>query len=1594
MAAQFFKKVVPDYTANPNNLYPDLYDNGNTTFDIQVGEVNDVRASKLILADMQLPEKPGYGDAELVGAKVNFFINSIDTGNLAATPAIKAWKLGTKIENREGGASSATMVADTDIAIFSSYVSDDNAVLVEDFEGRTENDDDDTTTRVIGSNVVVQTGPYLTRDVGYDYCETWGRNGNWPYAPISERVHFSRYGTTDETGKEIYKIQLNGNGHHSYKYKSVRKKGNKWVGPGEHARYKAIVRPHIKYTRPLSTSEKIDLRRESGEIISNRVNEKNTFFDFVRREVPIGSLADGKYTNYALADAYFSTDCVLGEGHSMKMHALFPKMSATSQNVYYPQKLGGDLTEQRQTVFVTKQIPTPIRSARNYQGPTNGGKAGSGAGDYDVAPTIEFDINFQKLAPILERNQDSGDYSRTANRCFAITFGKERPDPNDDLFSYVKRHNANSVNGTAIHANAKTLTGLLFINDNGKIKFQPIGRTNYNTSTFVSANLSLDSNTNEIRIRAAPMGSNAFTATDFGLEDSWTRAIFSLKEGSHNMYFALLNPETMEKKADGLIRNIADDGSSSLSLFDEDNAPEYMTMWLQNYPHLHHDTAHMTTGVHNHRTFTGLELHQPINTAQTAIKVRRSDKAFISDLAMKRSTDGEGGLTGGMLDHTSKEYLSLTVGDKFKIGSSDDSEVVTITARSDTEARYTVTRASADQSSNSTTAAEKGGGTDIFVDSYYWNHDDDADTADALGGPGELEAQVKGSAQDMESIIHVDNINFVNFAPMVENATMNVNNLSKGKIRIPKAPLVFTNNQDYGLANNDMGDTTSYPDYTYAKSAMPTYIALGFNQAADVEGGTQKYLMLNGFNCNDLNANGQIYRATNDGTTLTTTQNIRAGFSSQAANEKLGKQVQEAVFDTNTGSPTGSARGLEIGDITTKDDEIGFLSLDSRTVEGFTHKGFMHIKFDADAGDRQATLTQRECIHASCLITKVIDFNKLTVSNSEVFNMKDDETYILYKYNETLDGTGNNKDLKVVARDGNTLTFDRPHGVTAETRNKFLISPKRFWVMLEIMNFSGNTYGVGSIADDETYRYNAEKTYESALLTTGIHTAGVTYAESLYNDGPSVNKRMIDPYNKQEENIIIHDDYGFGDYDEDREAGGHVGIKYLNKNDDVSKYIDIDVSGVVTKDNLKFGDSIPLCFAPHDVNDDYKIVIPTETNTAMGTKPYLLAVMEDPLPKITDFQVKPNLEDPFFADFTWQCSDEDVWYGFMHISDEGIDSQYHGAIMHLPLNDAGIDGTRIASGLTDVNLISVLDAKGDSINDTGLYETRASDSASASICAPNYGVEGLAGNNFTFLGNDVITVGRDANNNFSSITDEMSIVIHATHNTGYFSGGGSGTSEYLLSKKLASLGTNRSLDIFAQSISGTNSAQIIANVYSADGKYVQLRSTTLVPKLRPINIILTFDANLTTSNIKLFIDGKLEDQSGPVISAHATGFNDNTGWVHKANLNSGDSRLYIGSNTVSIASDGWIGSVEEVVIYNKVIYPVNVKSGSFTFTKGLKDVASVISAGEDRSLSKTYSARLFVKDYHNIRGRTKDEVAATAPISYRKAAFNVAGGIV
>ena len=80
---------------------------------------------------------------------------------------------------------------------------------------------------------------------------------------------------------------------------------------------------------------------------------------------------------------------------------------------------------------------------------------------------------------------------------------------------------------------------------------------------------------------------------------------------------------------------------------------------------------------------------------------------------------------------------------------------------------------------------------------------------------------------------------------------------------------------------------------------------------------------------------------------------------------------------------------------------------------------------------------------------------------------------------------------------------------------------------------------------------------------------------------------------------------------------------------------------------------------------------------------------------------------------------------------------------------------------------------------------------------------------------------------------------------------------------------------------------------------------------------------------------------------------------------------------VNSQDEPYRGRMEEIVYYNKCIYPVDVKSGEFIFEKPLKELA-----GDNQS--KSYSARLFVKDYHNIRGTTIDKVASSPSVSWRK----------
>jgi len=164
---------------------------------------------------------------------------------------------------------------------------------------------------------------------------------------------------------------------------------------------------------------------------------------------------------------------------------------------------------------------------------------------------------------------------------------------------------------------------------------------------------------------------------------------------------------------------------------------------------------------------------------------------------------------------------------------------------------------------------------------------------------------------------------------------------------------------------------------------------------------------------------------------------------------------------------------------------------------------------------------------------------------------------------------------------------------------------------------------------------------------------------------------------------------------------------------------------------------------------------------------------------------------------------------------------------------------------------------------------------------------------------------------------------------------------------------------------------------------VVLTSHSIIPMdgVTPTNIIVTLDAGLKRNNVKLFINGKLEDTTGKSYTDMELASSNRWPFDTKMATNSETSMITIGNlrsaRKVNSQPQPYKGRMEEVVYYNKCIYPVDVDSGEFIFEKPLMELA-----GDNQS--KSYSARLFVKDYHNIRGTTTEKVASSPSVSWRK----------
>jgi len=854
-----------------------------------------------------------------------------------------------------------------------------------------------------------------------------------------------------------------------------------------------------------------------------------------------------------------------------------------------------------------------------------------------------------------------------------------------------------------------------------------------------------------------------------------------------------------------------------------------------------------------------------------------------------------------------------------------------------------------------------------------------------------------GTASDVirrptESSVYVDGIRFVGWNWSHSNATEAFGKYNANALQIPSPSFQDMMNGEFSITPND---GLGFPGYSA--------ITFGTDEADDFQdtASTDVGIFLNDFQGNLANNQAvtnvrwgisTAYVADAYESTATFGTNCITNNGLDGGGSFFGNQMQ---FSHIGGLANDHSKSFTADTDISQTNAIGYQS-GTGSVDGFTRAGYVQIKGSLQSactgiGRNTSlsvnttpipTLQKRENILCSARILRTVDRGSgvYKVDNTDIFIGHEEDTFIAYLWGgknrstsaavattDTESGDGNvaNATIKLIeiiddkhvqlSWDGNSPTGEAM--TTSHQLPYLLISPYKFWLYGVIQNWTYDA-AIGGLLPLPA------KQYSSAICTTGDATTnnhygsafGATYNEFLYNDAPSITGAYENRwYHAPEEENTILDirDFGFGEYNIDNETGGFL-AKVVPK---TRQYNQFKMDNIFKTDSsLQPGDDIHFVLDSFNPNSKHEAVFYNNLESAPSGEslnsnqtsrlPYTLTVFEDDLPQMPKLSVKPYEADPYLAEFEIDAEDDDLWYGFIIVDSKPVNSQYHEAILHLPLNDAGSHGQHPDSPPANKayknNTDGSVTAETSGMSDSGQL----------------HDIEGLAGNCMRFDGsNDRVIYNPASGNTLAQLTSEASWIVHFTPDDG-------------------SAGINKIIDSpQCDILLDADTGIVTAHVYSGASEYVSLTSPAItMDGETPCNAIVTFDKNLKAGNVKLYIDGKLVDQSGLTTGAGpgAGGYN----WDFADDLHASTDDFSVGTSSLSFD-----GRIEEVVVYKKAIYPVAPSDKKFVLTKNLTE----ISGGSPVS----YAARLFMKDYHNIRGGSTTDVATSPSVSYRKAAFRL-----
>ena len=520
------------------------------------------------------------------------------------------------------------------------------------------------------------------------------------------------------------------------------------------------------------------------------------------------------------------------------------------------------------------------------------------------------------------------------------------------------------------------------------------------------------------------------------------------------------------------------------------------------------------------------------------------------------------------------------------------------------------------------------------------------------------------------------------------------------------------------------------------------------------------------------------------------------------------------------------------------------------------------------------------------------------------------------------------------------------------------ISPYKYWINMSLVSTDNGEYtpttGFNKVGDTVA-PLNFTRSYESIMLVnerlmtgSGVSIedlAGSTYNESTYTydatQGTGGLKALITrPWileaGSEQTSLIVDKDFGFGAYDKEENEGGQLGKTAVVN----STFNDIELKGLVSELNVAPEENVNLVLGLSNQVANKTVSLIGDENTGGLDEAFLPTMIwqyRDELPNISKFSVSPafdalskdvNLYDLTKENvndikFDWEESGDDVWYRMLMIDTKNIPDKYANAKFWAPLNvSSSTIGSAPALKEYDMTVTPRQYPNGGTALTVG-----------TSVRTKIDGLSGYAA--YTASSSTGMITG----------TNQMDAMTDFTFCGHYIPSSNDGGTNVWLVAQGDPTSTGFGIKL--------HNGNVVAYLHGD-----AITSTSLIPcdNQTPLSVIVTYEKDSKIGpDLRLYVNGAMEDYklaSDPCASSAAN--------------------LLLGG---SGSSGTYRGSMEEIVIYNKAIPIIESDSEYLYNPSELTEVS-----GDDFI---THHSRLFIMDYHNIRGLNRKQVASSNQVSWK-----------